>query len=679
MGRKPQTHLMPIQFGREICGDVATAEAREWLVTNGCGGYASGTVAGILTRRYHGLLMAALKPPLDRTLLLAKLDETVTYDDKPYPLFANRWGTGVVEPPGNSYLESFHLDGTIPVWHFAIADARLEKRIWMQPGANTTYIFYHLPRASQPLTLSLKALVNYRECHHLAAANHRQMEISPVPTGVAIKAFPQAVPFYLFAPAADVELTHKWHYGFELAVEKWRGQDYQEDHLHAVTFRRILNPGDSLTIVATTDSLARGDGHSALTARQAYEQNLLQLCSQKSPKHQGSKVYQLAKKAPPWVKQLVLAADQFIVSRPLPDGREGKTIIAGYPWFSDWGRDTMIALPGLTLCTGRVDVARTILQTFARYVDGGMLPNTFGEAGESLFYNTVDATLWYFQAIRAYFEATGDQGLIAELWPVLVDIVNWHCQGTRHRIHMDPKDGLLYAGEAGVQLTWMDAKVGDWVVTPRIGKPVEVNALWYSALATMAELAEMMGESGQEYAKMAARAAAGFQRFWNAEANYCYDVIDGPNGDDPSLRPNQIFAVSLPHSPLPPPQQRSVVDACARQLFTTHGLRSLSPNHPQYQGQYKGNLLQRDGAYHQGTVWGWLFGPFVIAYWRAYGDLEGAQSFLEPISHHLHNHGLGTLSEIFDGDPPFTPRGCIAQAWTVAEVLRAAAFLKIKS
>ena len=316
-----------------------------------------------------------------------------------------------------------------------------------------------------------------------------------------------------------------------------------------------------------------------------------------------------------------------------------------FHWFGDWGRDTMIALPGLTLSTGRPDVARSILLTFAQFVDQGVLPNRFPDGNNLPEYNTVDATLWYFQAIRAYYDATGDDDLLRQLFPVLAEIIDWHQRGTRYQIHVDPADGLLYAGEPRVQLTWMDAKVEDWVVTPRIGKPIEVNTLWYGALRSQSHFAHILNQPNP-YGHMADRVAQSFSRFWNPDTGYGYDVLDGPDGNDPSLRPNQIFAVSLPDSP-------------------------LSPDHPDYQGHYGGNQFQRDGAYHQGTVWGWLLGPFALAHYRVYQDPAQALQFLQPLAHHLHAHGLGTISEIFDGDVPFAPRGCIAQAWSVAETLRA--------
>jgi predicted glycogen debranching enzyme len=405
------------------------------------------------------------------------------------------------------------------------------------------------------------------------------------------------------------------------------------------------------------------NGNAALESRRNHEQNIMKLWHNNQPDSSGG--------APEWINQLVLAADQFIVSRSLQKEPEGKTIIAGYHWFGDWGRDTMISLPGLTISTGRPEIARSILLTFARHVDRGMLPNRFPDSGEAPEYNTVDATLWYFEAVRAYYDATGDDDLLKELLPVLIEIINWHTRGTRYNIHIDSSDGLLYAGEKGVQLTWMDAKIGDWVVTPRIGKPVEVNALWYNALRTMTKFARQLKKPYKDYETAAKLALKGFNRFWNDNAGYCYDVIDGPDGDDSSLRPNQLFAVSLPESPLTPTQQNDVVDVCARLLLTSHGLRSLGVYNSQYQGHYGGDQRQRDSAYHQGTVWGWLLGHFVLAHLRVYNDSVKAREFLEPMSQHLLSHGVGSLSEIFDGDAPMTPRGCIAQAWTVAEVLRA--------
>lgn len=664
---------MNINFGREIWGNLANAQRREWLVTNGIGGYAAGAVAGVLTRRYHGLLVAALQPPVGRTLLLTKLDETIQYNDRFYPLYTNLWVDGAIEPRGYLHLENFHLEGTIPVWRFACADALLEKRIWMQQGENTTYIRYSFCRGSQPLSLSVKALVNYRDYHSNTHNDSWQMQIEAIePGGISVTAFPHAATLYLLATQEgekknfDWQINHTWCKNFALVVENYRGLDDLEDHLHAATCKVTLQPGESFTVVASSQSHPKLDSKIALNSRQDYDRQILK---------RWYSTHNLATdRVPSWIEQLVLAAEQFIVDRSLTDEPEGKTIIAGYPWFTDWGRDTMISLPGLTLATGRLEIARKILSTFAKYVDRGMLPNLFPDAGEVPEYNTVDATLWYFEAIRAYYQASRDREFLAELFPLLVEIIDWHVKGTRYKIHLD-RDGLIYAGEPGVQLTWMDAKVGDWVVTPRIGKPVEVNALWYNALVCMAHFALILHKSASEYERMAARTREAFQRFWHDAEGYCYDVLDTSEGDDLSLRPNQIFAVSLPAmnfaSLLSEKQQRSVVDKVAQTLLTSYGLRSLTPNHPNYTGRYGGDQLQRDGTYHQGTTWGWLIGHFVQAHLKVYQNPALARSFLEPMANHIQDGCVGSISEIFDGDVPFTPRGCFAQAWSVAEVLRA--------
>jgi predicted glycogen debranching enzyme len=649
-----------VSFGREICGDLAAAEQREWLVTNELGGYASGTVAGLLTRRYHGLLVAALPPPHGRTLLLTRLDETASYDGQIYALFCNRWSGNEVEPAGYHYLESFRLEGTTPVWSYAFQDVLLERRIWMEPGANTTYVRYDLRRGTAPLALSVKAIVNHRSHHGNTRAGDWHPKIEVVPEGLRVGAA-----LYLLSAGAAATTASKWYRGYRLSQEAYRGLDALDDNLYAGRFEALLAPGDSLTLVASTEPAPELDGGAALRRQHAHEAKLLAQSGMED--------------APARVHQLVLAADQFIVRRAIGDNPDGQSIIAGYHWFGDWGRDTMIALPGLTLATGRMEVAAAILRTYAAFVDQGMLPNRFPDGGETPErgeYNTVDATLWYFEATRAYHAATGDDDLLRDLYPVLQEIVRWHVRGTRYGIHVDPVDGLLFSGEVGVQLTWMDAKVGDWVVTPRTGKAVEINALWYNALRTLADVAHHLGEPARcgttaEYEELAHRVQDSFRRFWNDALGYCYDVVDGPGGDDASLRPNQLLAVSLHHSPLERAQQRAVVDVCARHLLTSHGLRSLAPGDPAYVGRYGGDQRRRDAAYHQGTVWAWLIGPFVSAHLRVYGDRALARSYLAPLLDHLSGGCVGSISEIFDGDPPFAPRGAIAQAWSVAEVLRA--------
>jgi len=653
-----------ISFGRDICADLDAADSREWLVTNGIGGFSSGTISGNLTRRYHGLLIAAFKPPLDRKLLLTKLDETVTYDGETIDLFANRWADGSVDPKGYMHIEQFYLDGTMPVWNFAFADALLEKRIWMQPGRNTTYIRYKLVRSLYPIKLKLKTLVNYRD-YHGETHESLPMQVQGMDQGIKVLASEGAEPFFVRCDRGVVELRSDWYRNYSLSVEQERGFSGLEDHFFAAEFQGELQAGEALTILASTDVDENLDSENALAERRKYESDVVT---------QGD---MSLKDAPPAIRQLLYAADQFIVQRGTKSDNGGRSIIAGYHWFSDWGRDTMISLPGLTLTTGRPEIARSILQTFARYVDKGMLPNRFPDVGEQPEYNTVDATLWYFDAIQKYYAATNDVVLLKELFPVLQEIIDWHLRGTRYHIRVDPADGLLFAGEPGVQLTWMDARVGDWVVTPRIGKPVEVNALWYHALSLMAGFADRLGESTSIYTQASQKVRSSFHRFWNEAVGYCFDVLDGPNGNDSAFRPNQLFAISLPRGDHSEPalldtlKIKAILEACELHLLTSFGLRSLAPGDPAYIGHYVGSVQERDGAYHQGTAWGWLIGPFISAHLKAYNDVETARKFLLPLLDNLSTYGMGSISEIFDGDPPFTPRGCIAQAWSVGAVLQA--------
>jgi len=663
--RAARTLPRKVDFGRDVCGDLRAAESREWLVTNGIGGYALGTVAGLQTRCYHGLLVAALAPPLGRTLLLEKLDETARYGSQEFELFCNRWADGTLVPAGYRSIERFHLEGTTPVWTFALADALLEKRIFMQSGANTTYVLYRLVRASSSVELNIKALADYGEEHCVTLGRTAPMKVEPVAHGLRVVAFDGAKAFYLLSDTANARPAGEWYRNFDLAAERARGLSDRADHFFAGEFRATLAPGGSLTIVASMEAAPPLDGEAALAARQGEAYALLDAASAANSE---------LGEPPPAAQQFVLAADQFVVARPIDGDEDAKTILAGYPWFSDWGRDTMIALPGLCLATGRASVARDILRTFARFVSQGMLPNQFPRAGAAPSYNSVDAALWYFDAIHQYFEETSDVELLAELFPVLDGIIDAHVRGTRYQIHVDPSDGLLYAGEPGVQLTWMDAKAGGRVVTPRTGKPVEVNALWLNAAASMARFAQVLGRNGARYEDLADRARSGFARFWNSEKQFCFDVIDAPGfpgGQDAALRPNQIFGVSLRETALSADRRRAVVDVCARELLTSFGLRSLGPREPGYRGHYGGGPDERDGAYHQGTVWGWMLGPFALAHLRVYGDAAEAMSFLDPMFANLTAAGLGTASEIFDGDPPFAPNGCIAQAWTVGETLRA--------
>ncbi len=650
-----------IRFGRAICGDLGQAERREWWLGNGLGAYAAGTVAGTLTRRYHGLLIAPVFPPLGRWLVFAKADATLLDGDREIPLFSNCWGGGAVGPEGHVHLESFHLHGRMPVWRYALGDRTVEKRIWLEPDAHAVYVAYRLETvdSDQDLRLQVRLLVNARD-HHVDMAPGGFTPRAEMVGDQLHVVCPDRFTLRFQAPGGALKPEWDWIENFDLPVERERGLPDRDAHLSIGQAVLTLRPGVWVGVVASLHEEASADLDAAL---QRFLDREIALIERARPHLAGS--------PPDWIEQLVLAADSFLFARPLPDLPDGESVIAGYPWFGDWGRDTMIALPGLTLATGRFDSARCILLTFARFVNQGMLPNVFPGAGETPDYNTVDAGLWYFEAWRAYLEASNDWPVLAEVFPVLADMIDWHVRGTRYRIGMDATDGLLHAGEPGVQLTWMDAKVGDWVVTPRIGKPVEINALWYNALAIMAGFAERLGQPSAPYAELAAKVRQGFQRFIRPDGAGLFDVLDGPDGDDPTPRPNQIFAVSLPHSPLDAEIQQIVVRVCGRELLTSYGLRSLAPDHPDYRPYYLGGVWERDGGYHQGPVWAWLLGHYALAEYRMHGDAAVAQARLKPIRDHLLDAGLGTVSEILDGAPPHVPRGAPAQAWSVACVLEA--------
>ncbi len=655
-----------IRFGREVCGNLAQAERREWWLANGLGGYAAGTIADTLTRRYHGLLIAPVVPPLGRHLVFAKADATLIDGSERHPLFSNRWGGGVIAPAGHVHLESFRLEGRMPVWRYAIGDALIEKRVWMEPGANTTYVAFQLLPGTlareRALALEITLLVNARD-HHV---NAQPWDFNPVIESQHSElcvSHPNWFSLYLKVRGGGIETDHAWYENFDLAAERERGLPERDSHLCVGRARLQLDAGEWVGIVASLERNASLYFAEAMRRFSAHDAGQL-----RRAKVQATELIE----APSWVDQLVLAADSFVFARPLPELPDGESVIAGYPWFGDWGRDTMIALPGLALATGRYDTARRVLLTFAKFVDRGMLPNAFPGAGERPEYNAADAALWFIEAWRAYFAATRDKTALRAAFPTLVEIVDWHAKGTRYGIALDPADGLLRAGEPRVQVTWMDAKVGDWVVTPRIGKPVEINALWYNALVAMAELAVELEADGARFSDMASKAKQGFQRFVIPDqAGGLFDVIDGPSGNDSSLRPNQIFAVSLPASALDGATQARVVALCAKELLTSYGLRSLAPSHNDYRPHYIGGVWERDGAYHQGPVWAWLLAHFALAEYRVHGDPARAQARLEAMRDHLCDAGLGTVSEILDGAPPHTPRGAPAQAWSVACTLEA--------
>jgi len=654
-----------IRFGRAVCGDLKRAERAEWWLSNGTGAYAAGTVAGTLTRRYHGLLVAPVEPPLGRRLLFAKADATLLLDGKEYPLHTNRWSGGAIAPHGHLSLESFHLEGRMPVWRYHVAGQVVEMRVWMEPGANTTYLAYRLvsaagPRAV-PAALNVSLLINARD-HHGSTQPWQFNPVIECDEHELRVQYPNWFSMVFRASGGTIQGTHDWIENFDLPLERERGLPDCDHHLCVGKATLELDAGDWVGLAASLDDNASPYLEEAMRRFQAHD--LGNLARAKLTVAEFTC-------APAWIDQLLLAANGFLFARPLPGLAAGESVIAGFPWFGDWGRDTMIALPGLTLATARYDSARRILQTFAHFVDQGMLPNVFPGAGEHADYNTADAALWYFHACRAYVDTVNDTQLLRELYPVLASIIEWHCKGTRYGIAMDAADGLLHAGEPGVQVTWMDAKIGDWVVTPRIGKPVEINALWYNTLRHMSHFADILGHDAAPYEALAERVQASFSRFILPSGEGLYDVLDGPDGDDATLRPNQIFAVSLPHSPLRKKAQEAVVALCRRELLTSYGLRSLAPSHPDYRPYYQGGVWERDGAYHQGPVWAWLLGHYALAEYRVHGNAELAQARLEPLRDHLCDAGLGTVSEIFDGAPPHQPRGCPSQAWSVACTLEA--------
>jgi predicted glycogen debranching enzyme len=624
---------------------------REWLLTNGLGGYASATLCGMHTRRYHGLLVAALHPPGGRHVLVAKLEETLHRDGEAIPLSTNQY-PDTYYPEGYRHLREVSYDGTHLLMRFAVHEASLEKAIWMVPGENTTCVRYR-NLGTVPYELELTPLVNARDFHGETAAEAISFNVasSEWQAGVQVHLRPAWMHdgFWIYAEAGQWWDDPAWYRNMVYVWERRRGLGDQDNHFAPGHLRAPLAPGDELTLLLTTQP--QGSLPSEMLAPLSREEG-----------------------EAPELTLLRHAAASFLVERHTVQSARlthGRTVIAGYHWFGDWGRDTMIALPGLCLTTGHAADAAAILRTFAAARAHGLLPNVFSDSGEGGAYNAVDASLWYVYAVDQYFQTTGDRALIEELRPALEEIIHYYRTGTDYGIGM-AADGLINADAPGWQLTWMDAKVGDWVVTPRAGKPVEINALWYHALRVMECFARDFGWPG-DYGELAEQVRDSFAAFWYPDGGYLYDVLgDAP---DARLRPNQIFAVSLPHSPLDYPRAKAVVDSVTQHLLTPCGLRTLAPGDPEYRGHYGGDQWSRDGAYHQGTVWAWLMGPYVEAYLRVHGHTSAAKAHgravLQPLLHHVWDAGIGSISEIFDGDPPHAPKGTISQAWSVSEVLRA--------
>lgn len=663
--------VVTLSLPRDCVQDEECLLAREWLVTNGLGGYASSTLLCAPTRRYHGLFVPDLPSPWGRTVMIPRLDEVVLADADSVYLSGVEFEDGRVDVDLPAVLQEFVRHGQTPVWRYRFAGRRLEKRVLMPYGHNSLYVEYRLLEGD-PVHIQVRPFVTFRM---LDAALH---EAKQPPFSLTAKDGRYEMQLCDGAPplklclrppcglfVADARLSH----GVCYRLDRDRGSEHLENLSSPGYFQADVTKEQPAAFVASTEPWEHLECRS---------ESLFEAESQRI----GKLLHTVrAAGADETEERLALAADQFIVvpgsrveeqALARASGDEARTVIAGYHWFTDWGRDTMISLEGLTLCTGRHREARAILKTFAGYVQEGLLPNLFPEGERQGLYHTADATLWYFHALDRYHRVTGDRDLLIELQPVLRSILDHHVRGTRFGIAVDRRDGLLRAAADGYQLTWMDAKVEGWVVTPRRGKPVEVQALWYNALRCMAEWGCLSGRPESEWTELAEQAQQSFnRRFWCEPGGYLYDVVDGEPGDDPAFRPNQLLSIALPHPVLDEQRWQGVVEMVAEKLLTPVGLRSLSREHPEYKSKYFGDLRARDAAYHQGTVWAWLIGPFIDAWLKVSPDPAKARSLLEGFQRHLFEGGIGTISEIFDAEPPYHPRGCIAQAWSVAEVLRA--------
>jgi predicted glycogen debranching enzyme len=670
----------PVRRVRWPVADPSDRDAlvtREWLVTNGLGGYASGTVAGVTTRRYHGLLIAALEAPFGRTVMLTHLAEQIRLIGGQKIEIGGRERT--VDAPdarGVGYLEEFRLEAGLPIWRYQADRVVIEKRVFLPHMQNTVHVMYELRDGADEIELALRPSVNFRAQESPVSepiassyefhADGDDYEIRLTESGLP------SLRLKVFGENASFTLKDKRIQNILYPVEESRGYQATGELCSPGYFRFKLRKGHSGTFVASTEpleTLTVLTPDEALEAERGRRRRLIECSVPEAKDGIGA--------------ELVLAADQFIIvpagrkqeaARAHASGDEVRTVIAGYHWFTDWGRDTMISLEGLTLLTGRDVEAGYILRTFAHHVRDGLIPNMFPEGENEGLYHTADATLWFFHAISRYLAHTNDARMLASLYPTLRQIVDRHIRGTRFGIRVDPQDGLLTQGAEGYQLTWMDAKVDGWVVTPRRGKAVEINALWYNALCLMAQWAtDCHDPAAVDYRQRAEQVRQSFnRRFWYQDGGYLYDVVDDERGgDDLKCRPNQVFSIALPHPALEREKWEPVVRTVRERLLTPVGLRSLAPDDPDYKPRYYGDLRTRDAAYHQGTVWGWLVGPFVDAWLKVYpNDEHGAWQAVEGFVPHLDEACIGSVSEIFDAEPPFTPRGCVAQAWSVAELLR---------
>lgn len=669
--------IIQTKWSGEPDEQVALLE-REWLVTNGLGGYASGTLAGVPTRRYHSIITAALPTPLGRYVMLDQLSELVRLPDGTTQRIGGvEWVEGALELHGTANLREFRLEAGLPVWRYELAGYVIEKWVLMPHMQNTVHVGYRLVSGVGPVRLKLRVAVHFRR-HDAPLTDELPAKVYDLKASAGHIEIhgPSPWPLRLHLDSEHSAFTIETRHFSDVLyrIEEQRGYESQGELWSPGYFRTDLMAGRDVILVASAenwDTILALAPSEALAAELARRRRLLAL------------THPAIRHGP--VAQLVLAADQFVVApaervdevaRLRAAGSEPRTVIAGYHWFTDWGRDAMISLEGLTLLTGRHAEAGHVLRTFAYHARDGLIPNLFPEGENEGVYYTADATLWFFHALDRYFVATGDRVLLQELLPKLLDIIERHIQGTRFGIGCDPADGLLAQGDPRFALTWMDAKLGDWVITPRRGKAVEINALWYNALSCLERWSRQAGQHGRadELARLAQRTRQSFnQRFWNAQTGHLYDVVDGENGDDPACRPNQLLALSLPNPVLEEIYWQPILKIVRERLLTPFGLRTLSPDDPDFKANYHGDLRTRDAAYHQGTVWPWLIGPFIDAWLRVYPEQRTeARGFLAPLlEKHLREACVGSISEIFDAVDPFTPRGCIAQAWSVAEVLRA--------
>src|SRR5262245_7787841 len=651
---------------------------QEWLVTNGLGGYASGTIAGVATRRFHGLLIAALPAPLGRTMMLNQLIERLRLPDgSAVQLCGEEHRPDDVNLLDEECLVEFRLEMGLPVWRYELGGVILEKRLVMPHLQNTIHVNYRLLSWPGPTQIEMRPAIQFRPHEgRISDPLTEPYTLVIIEDRYEIIGRPDYPPLRMRLCGDDASLTLDQGVVKDLfyRVEARRGYDSQGVLWSPGYFSVTLKPGKDATLIASTEPWAMIfalSPHEALPAEIERRERLLSQAP--APAQTG------------FGAELTLAADQFIIipagrveeaARAHAAGDEVRTVIAGYHWFTDWGRDTMIGLDGLTLTTGRFAEAGWILRTFAHYVRDGLIPNLFPEGEREGLYHTADATLWFFHALDRYLQATSDRETLRLVLPTLREIVNRHIQGTRFGIAVDPRDGLLRQGAPGYQLTWMDAKVGDWVVTPRRGKAVEINALWYNALRLLAEWVSEESAGNETEAELLVERAENFrrsfnQRFWYAAGAYLYDVVDEESGNDPACRPNQLLSFSLKYPVLDEIRWKPVLDVATKRLLTPVGLRSLAPGSPDYRPTYDGDLRSRDAAYHQGTVWAWLIGPFIDAWLKVYpGQYRDAGRFLEGFESHLSEACVGSISEIFDAEGEFAPRGCISQAWSVAEVLR---------